>query len=291
MQLFLPYQKPPMQRWQTETTEKAGVTIWVRREDQNHPFVSGNKWWKLKYNLLHALANGFDTVVTFGGAYSNHIYATAAACQELGLKSVGIIRGEKTLPLNGTLGFAKACAMELQYVSRETYRNKNDAAFLKSIVVKYGRCLIIPEGGTNEYAVRGCEELGHDILNWNFDYCCLPVGTGGTMAGLINGFQGAKKIMGIPVLKDGAFLLNEIKKYLTTDFDNWQLLLDYHLGGYAKTNTTLNKFIHQLSEQGLHTEFVYSAKLFWALQDLIDKGFFDRGSTVLALHTGGLRPT
>jgi 1-aminocyclopropane-1-carboxylate deaminase len=290
MKGFLNYTQPIETQWQTNESAKAGVKIIVRREDQNHPFVSGNKWWKLKYNLLQAIEKKYETIVTFGGAYSNHIYATAAACHELGLKSIGIIRGEETLPLNSTLAFAKACGMQLQYISREAYRRKSEPEFLKSIEHQNKNCFIIPEGGTNELAIRGSEEFGKEILKTDFDYCCLPVGTGGTIAGIINAFDGKRKIIGTPVLKDGGFLVDEIKKYLKSGFTNWQLLLDYHGGGYAKTSPKLNRFIEQLKADGIPTEFVYSGKLFWTVQDLIGKNFFEPGSTVLVLHTGGLRP-
>jgi 1-aminocyclopropane-1-carboxylate deaminase len=289
MSNFLPYQAPNLQPWITEESERAGVKILVRREDQNHPSVSGNKWWKLKYNLLRAIEEKYETFVTFGGAYSNHIYATAAACKDLGLKSIGIIRGEETLPLNSTLTFAKACGMMLEYTSREAYRKKTEPEFLKSLQEKFGRCFIVPEGGTNELAIRGSEELGQEILKTDFDYCCLPVGTGGTLAGIINAFKGKRKIIGIPVLKDGGFLHDEIKKYLKANFENWQLLLDYHFGGYAKTTPELNSFAEQTIVRGIPTEFVYTGKLFWAVRDLLSKKFFERGSTVLLVHTGGLR--
>jgi 1-aminocyclopropane-1-carboxylate deaminase len=287
---FLPYQQPIIQPWQTEESQRANIKILVRREDQNNPFISGNKWWKLKYNLQHAREKKHETIVTFGGAFSNHIYATAAACKQLGLKSAGIIRGEEAQPLNSTLSFARSCGMELRYVSREVYRKKSELEFLSELEQQYQNCFIIPEGGTNELAIRGSEELGKEILKTDFDYCCLPVGTGGTLAGIINAFEGKRKIMGIPVLKDGGFLSDEIKKYLKADFTNWQLLLDYHLGGYAKTSPELNLFINHLKTAGMPTEFVYSGKLFWAVQDLVSKNFFEPGSTVLVLHSGGLRP-
>jgi 1-aminocyclopropane-1-carboxylate deaminase len=289
MSNFLPYQAPKIQPWITEESEQAGVKVLVRREDQNHPFVSGNKWWKLKYNLLRAIENENETIVTFGGAYSNHIYATAAACKELRLKSVGIIRGEETLPLNSTLVFAKECDMTLEYISREAYRKKSEREFLESLNQKFDRCFIVPEGGTNELAIRGSEEFGQEILKTDFDYCCLPVGTGGTIAGIVNAFEGKRKVIGIPVLKDGGFLNDEIKKYLKTDLKNWQLLLDYHFGGYAKTTHELNSFIELTTSTGIPVEFVYSGKLFWAVRDLLSKKFFARGSTVLLVHTGGLR--
>jgi 1-aminocyclopropane-1-carboxylate deaminase len=264
-----------------------GVKVLIRREDQNHLLVSGNKWWKLKYNIERAIDDGYRTVLTFGGAYSNHIYATAAACRELELNCIGIIRGEAIE--NETLLFAKTCGMQLHFVSREVYRKKNLPEFQESLLSQYGSCYLIPEGGTNHEAVHGCEELGKKLLETSFDYLMLPVGTGGTIAGIINSFNGHRKIIGIPVLKDCDFLNEEIKELLNQKFNNWKLYLDYHHGGYAKTNAELNQFIHSLTEVGIPTEFVYTGKLFWAAIDLIRKKLVEPGSTVLILHTGGLR--
>jgi 1-aminocyclopropane-1-carboxylate deaminase len=286
---WISYQNPIIQPLEIPALAGSKVRVLVRREDQNHPLVSGNKWWKLKYNLQHALEQKHNTALTFGGAYSNHIYATAAACRELGLKSIGVIRGEEVRPLNDTLAFAEACGMQFYFVSRTDYREKQSPTFIKSLEEKFGRCYIIPEGGTNALAVKGCEEFGQLVLADECDYVCLPVGTGGTIAGIINAFEGKRKIIGIPVLKDGGFLIDEIQNLITPRFNNWQLLLDYHHGGYAKTSPELNQFIQNLSSLNIPTEQVYSGKLFWAVFDLIKKGFFEEGSTVMILHTGGLR--
>lgn len=255
----------------------------------NHPFVSGNKWWKLKYNLMEAVQNNGDTVLTFGGAYSNHIYATAAACNELRIKSIGVIRGEEVRPLNSTLASADRCGMKFHFVSRADYRRKNEPAFLSLLEEKFGRCFIIQEGGTNDLAVRGTEELGNELNKIEFDYLCLPVGTGGTIAGIIKALDGKRKIIGIPVLKDGRFLKDGIQKFLPREINNWELMVDYHHGGYAKTTPHLDAFIQDLRHYDLETEHVYSGKLLWAVTDLIKNGFFKKGSTVLVLHTGGLR--
>lgn len=289
MPQWINYKTPSIQSLELPILAEKKLNVIVRREDQNHPFVSGNKFWKLKYNLLEAIHQQHTSVLTFGGAYSNHIYATADACRAYGLKSIGVIRGEEIHPLNSTLSVAKKCGMDFHFVSRSDYRRKKDQDFLDELEQKYGRCYPIPEGGTNELAVKGCEELGKQILETDFDYLCLPVGTGGTMAGIIKAFEGKRKIIGIPVLKDGGFLRNEIQNLLPTHYDNWELLLDYHQGGYAKTNPLLDDFVLGLKKIGLPTEHVYSGKLFWAVIDLGKKDFFKEGSTVLILHTGGLR--
>ena len=223
---MISYQATPTQTLLISMLAGSSVKLLVKREDLNHAVVSGNKWWKLKYNLEEAIKQKQDTILTFGGAYSNHIYATAGACKELGLKSIGMIRGEGVEPLNSTLAFAQTCGMKLQYISRTDYRKKNDPEFLSSLEEKFGRCFIVPEGGTNTLAVRGCEELGNLLLETEFDYLCLPVGTGGTMAGIIRAFAGNRKIVGIPVLKDGGFLKADIQNLLPANFSNWQLLLD-----------------------------------------------------------------
>jgi 1-aminocyclopropane-1-carboxylate deaminase len=286
---WISYTEPPIRGLNIPELAACQVNILVRREDMNHPFVSGNKWWKLKYNLLEAAQHNYDTVLTFGGAYSNHVYATAAACSELKMKSIGVIRGEEVRPLNSTLAFAESCGMKLHFVSREDYRKKNDPTFLSLLQEKFGRCFAIPEGGTNELAVRGAEELGKELNKIEFDYLCLPVGTGGTIAGIIKALDGNRKIIGIPVLKDGGFLKVEIQKFLPHEINNWDLMLDYHHGGYAKTSPQLEAFTQNLKQHDLETEHVYSGKLFWGVFDLIRNGFFKKGATVLAPHTGGLR--
>jgi 1-aminocyclopropane-1-carboxylate deaminase len=278
-----------------KSTQTAGVRLLIKREGSNHPTISGNKWWKLKYNLEEAVRQEKQTLLTFGGAFSNHIYATAAAAHELGLKSIGMIRGEETLPLNPTLSFAKSHGMRLHYVSREQYKKKEHKEFIEGLQKIFGDFYLIPEGGTNEFAVKGCEELGNKLLSEiSFDYLCLPVGTGGTMAGIICGLKGHKEIIGISVLKNGEFLKDKIQKLLQEndclDLENWQLLASYHHGGYAKVTKELMDFIREMkSEHNLLLDQVYTGKLFWALNEEVKKGFFPRGSTILALHTGGMQ--
>jgi 1-aminocyclopropane-1-carboxylate deaminase len=275
--------------------EDAALRVFIKREDLNHPQVSGNKWWKLKYNLEEAQKQNYKTVLTFGGAFSNHIYATAAAAKELGLKSVGIIRGEEVLPLNKTLAFAKNCGMDFYYVSREEYRKKDEPEFLKQLENRFGDFYLIPEGGTNQFAVKGCAEFTKEKLNdVDFDYLCLPVGTGGTMAGIIAGLEGRKKIIGFSVLKNGGFLTETVsillKEFSVRQFSNWHLELDYHFGGYAKHSHKLDQFILKAKVQyNLPLDFVYTGKMVSGVFDLIAKNYFMKGSKILMLHTGGLR--
>ncbi len=267
------------------------IRLLVKREDLNHPFVSGNKWWKLKYNLEEAQRAGHDTLLTFGGAYSNHLYATAAAAHELGRKSIGIVRGGRTEPLNHTLSFAESHGMSLHFVSREAYRKKNEHEFLQSIRNQFGDVYIIPEGGTNELAVRGCAEFAKTLeQEIDFDYLCLPIGTGGTMAGMIEGLSFNKKVIGFSSLKGGDFLKDEIQSLISGRKLNWQVNTDFHFGGYGKTTPELMKFVEDMKKNNqLPLDQVYTAKMMMGVLNLIKQGYFKLGSTVLVLHTGGLQ--
>lgn len=286
---MLTYTPTPIQEIHSPLFEKAGVQVLVKREDLNHPYVSGNKWWKLKYNLEEAIKLKHNTLLTFGGAYSNHIYATAAAAHELGLKSIGIIRGEETLPLNDTLAFAKSRGMQLHYVSREAYRKKTENEFLENLRKQFGEFYLIPEGGTNTLAVKGVTEFTQTLGN-DFDYLCCAVGTGGTMAGLINGFEGKKKLIGFPVLKGGEFLKTEIESLLLIKYNNWEFLTEYHFGGYGKTNDILIEFIKFIeSTHTLLIDQIYTGKLLFGVFDLVTKGYFERGTKLHVLHSGGIQ--
>lgn len=287
----LNYNPTPITELLSPLLDKSELRLLVKREDLNHPFVSGNKWWKLKYNLEVAERLGHDTLLTFGGSYSNHIFATAAAGRELGRKTIGIIRGEKTLPLNHTLAFAESSGMQLHYASREAYRKKTEAEFITQLHQQFGNFYLIPEGGTNELAIKGCAEFATQLsAEIDFDYLCLPVGTGGTMAGMIEGIGPSKEIIGFSSLKGGGFLKEEIEKITSAEKTNWSINTDYHFGGYGKTTPELLNFMEEVNEiYQLPLDRVYTAKMVMGVLDLINKGYFKKGSTVLVLHTGGLQ--
>lgn len=270
---------------------KKGVELLIKREDLNHPVISGNKWRKLKYNLKEAKKQGHNRLLTFGGAYSNHIYAVAGAGREFGFETIGIIRGEEHLPLNPTLLFAKTAGMHLHYMDRATYRRKLEPNIIKLLKQQYGDCYLIPEGGTNVLAIRGCEEIV-DEIDTDFDYLCCPVGTGGTVAGLISGLEGRSKVMGFSSLK-GDFLQKGVAYLLGPSgrhFTNWSINTDYHFGGYAKAKPALLDFIKDFEEQHhIPLDPVYTAKMLFGIYDLIQSGRFSPGSRILAVHTGGLQ--
>jgi len=265
------------------------ISLIIKREDLIHPFVSGNKFRKLKYNLLQAKAENKETLLTFGGAFSNHIAAVAYAGKEQGFKTIGIIRGDEIfdkIEENPTLKFAQEKGMEFEFVSREEYRLKSEASFIEKLKVKFGDFYLVPEGGTNELAVKGCEEIltEEDSV---FDYVCCAVGTGGTISGLINSVLPNQKILGFPALK-GGFLNDEIRIFAKKD--NWNLISDYHFGGYGKINLDLIEFINAFFEKTkVPLDPIYTGKMVFGVIDLISKNYFPAHSKILLIHTGGLQ--
>ena len=292
---MLSYHPTPVQEIKGHpSVEKAGLQLLIKREDLNHPYISGNKWWKLKYNFEAMHDKGLHTLLTFGGAYSNHIYATSAAGKELNVKTIGIIRGEETLPLNSTLQFAIDNGMELSFVTRVEYRNRSSAKFISDLKKRFGDFYLVPEGGSNLLAVKGCAEFAQKLLDIHFDHLFVLAGTGGTMAGLICGFNGVKDIIGISVLKGGDFLKRDIqhmvREFSGASHGNWSLLTGYHHGGYAKTTPELLSFIDEMrTVYNLPLDPVYTGKLLWAVFQEVEAGRFSRGERVLVLHSGGLQ--
>ncbi|WP_202702942.1 1-aminocyclopropane-1-carboxylate deaminase/D-cysteine desulfhydrase [Flavobacterium sp. UGB4466] len=266
-----------------------GITLTIKREDLIHPFVSGNKFRKLKYNLLQAKAENKKTLLTFGGAFSNHIAAVAYAGKEQGFRTIGVIRGDELfdkIEENPTLKFAQENGMQFEFVTREEYRLKNENAFIEKLKDKFGDFYLVPEGGTNEWAVKGCEEIltEEDAI---FDFVCCAVGTGGTIAGLINSALPHQKILGFPALK-GDFLTDEICIFAKKD--NWDLISDYHFGGYGKVNLELIEFINTFFEETkVPLDPIYTGKMVFGVIDLIHKNYFPEHSRILLIHTGGLQ--
>jgi len=267
-----------------------GIQLQLKRTDLIHPTISGNKYHKLKYNLIEAKAQGATTLLTFGGAYSNHIAAVAAAGKECGFETIGIIRGEELndkIHDNPTLRQAQDNGMQLHFISRSDYRRKKDEDFTEQLKSKFGMFYLIPEGGTNALAVEGCEEILTEQDKQDFDYICCAVGTGGTIAGIINSSNDTQKVLGFPALK-GDFLFDEIKQWTTRS--HWDLCLDYHFGGYAKTTPQLLQFIQNFQQQtDIEIEPIYTGKMLFGIFDLIERGYFPANSKILAIHTGGLQ--
>ncbi|MCB4809606.1 pyridoxal-phosphate dependent enzyme [Tamlana sp. 62-3] len=269
--------------------ETYGVELYIKREDRIHSFISGNKYRKLKYNLQQAQHLGFKTLLTFGGAYSNHIAAVAAAGQAFNFKTIGVVRGEELqnkISQNSTLSFAENEGMQFEFVTREAYRNKTSESFLNHLENQFGSFFVIPEGGTNDLAVKGCEEILNKT-DKDFNFICTAVGTGGTISGLINASNQNQQILGFPALK-GDFLKEDIIKFATQS--NWKLITDYHFGGYAKINEDLIGFINRFkADSNVPLDPVYTGKMMFGIFNLIENGYFPKGSKILAIHTGGLQ--
>lgn len=269
--------------------ENSKITLFIKRDDLLHPFISGNKYRKLKYNLMQAKAKNKDTLLTFGGAFSNHILAVAAAGKEFGFKTIGIIRGEELggkISDNPTLSKAQEFGMVFDFVSREDYRLKAEAYFLENLIRKHGDFYLVPEGGTNELAVKGCEEI-LTTDDDGFDFVCCAVGTGGTISGIINCSKSSQQVLGFPALK-GDFLTEDIRKFANKN--NWKLISDYHFGGYGKVTEELVVFMNAFYEKyQIPLDPVYTAKMVYGVFDLIENNYFPTGSKILMIHTGGLQ--
>jgi 1-aminocyclopropane-1-carboxylate deaminase len=261
----------------------------MRREDLIHPFISGNKFRKLKYNLLQAKTENQETLLTFGGAFSNHIAATAFAGKEQGFKTIGVIRGEELESMvseNPTLQFAQECGMYFKFVTREAYLHKTETGFIADLKTEFGDFYLVPEGGTNELAVKGCQEI-LSKEDADFDFICCAVGTAGTISGIINSVLPHQKVLGFPALK-GDFLKEEIRKFARNQ--NWELITEYHFGGYGKVNPELIAFINQFYvENKIALDPIYTAKMVFGVMDLIDKNYFPNDSKILLIHTGGIQ--
>ena len=267
----------------------APIQLTMKRLDQIHPHISGNKFFKLKYNIEEAIRQGKNSIISFGGAYSNHIAATAYAAHRFGFDSIGIIRGEELAnkALNHTLSTAQQFGMQLQFVSREKYRLKETSEFLTDLKQHYPNSYIIPEGGTNALAIQGCYEiLTEDDLR-NYDVICGAVGTGGTITGLIEASTEHQSVLGFSALK-GDFLTDEVSQL--SNKRNWEILDDYCCGGYAKITAELLQFIQNFEDlYQIPLEHIYTGKMMMGIFDLIEKKHFPKNSRILVIHSGGLQ--
>lgn len=265
------------------------VELYIKREDLLHPYISGNKFRKLKYNILEVKQLKKNTLLTFGGAYSNHIAATASAAKINGIDAIGVIRGEELIDCvesNPTLSFARENGMSFHFISREDYRLKHTAKFIKGLHEKFGDFYLVPEGGTNALAIKGCEEI-LSSEDKEYDYICCSVGTGGTISGIINTSKRHQKILGFPALK-GDFIHEDILKFASST--NWKLVLDYHFGGYGKIKPELITFINKFkADNDIPLDPIYTGKMMFGVFDLISKEQFPQHSKILAIHTGGLQ--
>lgn len=282
----------PMMQIVDDELAKRRIELWIKRDDLIHPVISGNKWRKLKYVLNHALHLGFDTIVSMGGAYSNHLHALAFVGKVIGIKTVGYVRGERPDQLTPTLMDLNDWGMELRFVTRSEYRQLREYKGHDSLPgLKPGQYWL-PEGGATDLALHGVGESIAEI-DVAFDVLAVACGTGATLAGLIAHAPQSSHVLGVAALKNAGFLVYDVQQLLESRNINrtdWQIALDYHCGGFAQTTPALLAFIHEFQERhGVPLEPLYTGKLLFAIYDLIRLGHFQAGQRVVALHTGGLQ--
>ena len=281
--------KAEIQEINLSTFTNQDLKLSILREDLIHPEISGNKFRKLKYNLLEAKKLGFNQLLTFGGAFSNHIAATAAAGKLHGFKTIGLIRGEELkdkIDTNATLRFAKNCGMELHFISREAYREKNNSLFIEDLKNKFPSTYVVPEGGTNDLAINGCKEILFDQCD-EFNFIASAIGTGGTIAGLIEASKPHQHLLGFPSLK-GDFLQKEVENL--TKKRNFTIFNEYHFGGYGKVNEELINFVNYFKKTTqIQLDPIYTGKMVFGVLQLIKNHYFSDSSKILMIHTGGLQ--
>ena len=293
----------PLQKIDDDLLKNQGISLFIKRDDLIHPTISGNKWRKLKYNIDAFQKSKKSNLLTFGGAFSNHLYATAAAGSIYNFKTIGIIRGEKNTPLSTTLAFAEKQGMTLHFVSRSAFQDK--IALLQDLQNRFDDFYVLPEGGANALALQGCKEIVYEVHNQltiRPDYWCVACGTGATFAGIIAASEPQQNILGFSALKINDWN-NDIKNLFPKEslrenteggnfntYKNWSINSDYHFGGYAKWQPELIHFMNNFKEKyAIQLDPIYTGKLFYGIFDLIKKGFFKQGSTIVAVHTGGLQ--
>lgn len=285
----------PLQKINDLFLTKYDIPFYIKREDLIHDQLSGNKWHKLKHNLQAAVDQGYTQVISFGGAYSNHIHALAFAARLFGLQAIGVIRSDEKV-MNPTLSDAIEWGMKIHYVSRQEYKKRDQQTYWQALQTQWGRAYVIPEGGNNALAVMGCTDIVKRIDQHGvaYDVITVPCGTGGTMAGLIAESASNKKLYGFSVLKGDVELETRIAQRLSElgaiNHDNWQVIHGYHHGGYAKVSDKLIAFMKRFTDNtGVVLEPIYTGKMLFGLYSMIGEGRITKGTTVVAVHTGGLQ--
>ncbi len=310
MTILKPTPVIPLERVEHPLFRKQNIRLDMLRIDKTDPLISGNKWFKLKYNLAEAKKQKHHTLLSFGGPYSNHLHALASAATQYNFNSIGIIRGEQQLPLNPTLADVTAQGMKLYYIDRKSYRNKHQPDTISRIKAEIenndpfnigslaGQFYLLPEGGTNSLAVTGAAEIVRFIPDTT-DYVCVSCGTGGTMAGIISGLSHRHnshcKVLGFPAMKGGQFLQAFIEQLLSrqnlsSNTIPWQLFYQWSFGGFGKLNRQLAVFLDDFEQKyQIDLDPIYTAKMMYAIVSMAEANFFSPGSRIVAIHTGGLQ--
>lgn len=272
-------------------TDLMGISLFVARLDEIHSIISGNKIFKLHHFIDEAIENNHDTIITFGGAYSNHLVATAYYANSIGMKSIGVVRGEKPDTLSHTLIDCMNYEMELIFVSREEYKNKDKKEFINQLLNGHSNATIIPEGGYHPLGAKGASLIMDTIHEIEPSHIAVAVGTATTMAGLLLNKKNDQEIIAVPVIKNMTDIYSRLE-YLSQNnpFIKPVIFNDYHFGGYAKYDESLLNFMLEFyREHKIKTDFVYTGKMFFAVMEKIKAGYFKKGSRVVCIHTGGLQ--
>ncbi|MEO8819790.1 MAG: pyridoxal-phosphate dependent enzyme [Ginsengibacter sp.] len=289
MFLSMDFKEPRTEQLKDGLFAKNNIEVFMLRLDEIHPVVSGNKLFKLYYFLKKVTESAHQRIITFGGAYSNHLAATAFACGLLNLNCVGIVRGEEPKILSPTLSFCRKNKMQLEFISRSSYKN-TDAAFFEKLKNKYGEHILIPEGGFSVKGKEGASLISQYFADKNFSHVCLPVGTATTLAGIVDSNENKTEIIGFSVLKNLDDIDERFKELKVNPMKTYSFCGDYHFGGYAKKTSELISFMNQFYVKNkIPLDFVYTAKMMFGVYDLINKDFFKEGSKILCIHTGGLQ--
>ena len=282
--------RPEITELQNETYQKNNIQVYLLRLDEIHPVISGNKLFKLYYFLEEAKNNPDKKIITFGGAYSNHLAATAFACRAMDLQCVGIIRGEKPEILSPTLLFCLQQGMQIEYTGRENYRRINENEFLNGLKKKHPDSIIIPEGGFSIRGKEGASIICQLFNDKKFAHVCLPVGTATTFAGIIESNGDRSGIIGFGVLKNFTDIESRLRQLKVSPNQKYEFNNDYHFGGYAKKTNDLISFMNGFYNQHkIPLDFVYTAKMMFGVNDLVQKKYFAQGAKILCIHTGGLQ--
>ena len=276
---------------ENEFTKEKNVSVSMLRLDLLHPVISGNKLFKLYYFLIDAIKSQNKKIITFGGAYSNHLAATAAACKENNLSCIGIVNGSKPEKLSHTLLFCRQMGMQLEFITREQYSKKNETPFIENIKQRYSGCILIPEGGYSRKGIDGAALISNYYKPYDFTHICCATGSGTTLAGLIGSSDPQQKIVGISVVKNMRDIEMKMECFNRSHtIKNYVLLQDYHFGGFAKKTPVLIDFMNNFfNDHRIPLDFVYTGKMMFGVNDLIRNNYFSEHSKVLCIHTGGLQ--
>jgi 1-aminocyclopropane-1-carboxylate deaminase len=278
----------PLQTLNFEFLKEKNITLFIKRDDEIHEIISGNKWRKLKYNIEFVIKNAYKGIITFGGAHSNHLSATSFLCKKYNLESIAIVRGDEDAPKSETLLFCESQDTKLIFENRTAYKDKNSETYLSHLQRQYPEYYIIPEGGANDLGVKGCEEIVSEI-DIDFDYISIDCGTGATLAGMVRKLKPHQKAIGVQVLKGKDFITEEVHKW-SPGCNLFEVWTGYHFGGYAKYHEELIHFMQWFyAETKIKLDPIYTAKQFFSVFDQIKNRYFPEGSSIVLVHSGGLQ--